>query len=150
PNVLFNPVGADCVPLHRAGGWQRPGFANTLVADERLDIATDVSAAKRQPQRGPAVPGFRHYESDRPSGRPDIPFATALGRWGSVHAIGLLADHRHVSTFDARRLHEIPIAPPIALADNEIHVVGEFLRIIEVKAPLPVVIAVAKFARRSI
>lgn len=62
----------------------------------------------------------------------------------------VFADDRDVAGFDAGRLDVIPIFMPVALADDEIDVIRKFFRIIEIETPLPIVIAVAEFARRAV
>ena len=58
---------------------------------------------------------------------------------------------RHVVFFQRpgpsglRRLDVIPVMPPVALADDEIDIVGKLFRIEIIQSPLPVVVAVAEF-----
>src|SRR5262249_38123862 len=76
--------------------------------------------ANGQAQCRPSLRGFGQVKRDRPG--------------GALHAIAL----------DARRLAVVPILFPVALADNEMHVLGKLLRISVIKTPMPGMIAVTE------
>lgn len=148
-NIFLDPISADAIALHGAGRGQWASFADGFVVGESFDVATGVSSTKRQAERGFAARRFRHCESDRPGGAADITTAKACAP-RSFALVVVFADNCDVASFNSGRLDVVPVFVPIALADDEIDVVGKFFRVIEVEAPLPVMIAVAEFAGGTI
>ncbi len=87
-----------------------------LVVDGHRDAAAAATAADRQTQRRLALRRFRQVKRNRPRRRLAV----------------------------ARRLGVVPILRPVALADDEIHVLRELLRILVVQAPHPILVAVSE------
>src|ERR1043166_3660238 len=65
--VLFDPIGANAIALHGAGGRQTTGLSNRLVIEEGFDIAADVCAAEGKPESGCSARRVRGFEGDGPS-----------------------------------------------------------------------------------
>src|SRR5262249_54416117 len=107
-----------------------------------------MGAAEGETEGGFAMGGIGQSESDAPVAAANVFFADVLGGGGgiSVSIFVVFADDGDVSRFDARRLNIIPIFAAVALADDEVDVVREFFGVIKIEAPLPVMVAVAKFA----
>ena len=111
---------ANPVAMHHARFGQFAGGADRLPVEGHIDRA---AAAPQMASRSVAVPGEHGPWLNRMRQvvffQPPLP--SGRGGWTVI-----------------------PVAPPVALADDEIDVVGKLLGIEVVKPPLPIVVAVAE------
>src|SRR5690242_3618021 len=119
--------------MHHARIGQRPGVANGMVINAYGYITALPRSGKRQPQRRLAGRLIGCRELDLPGGILQSLAAVAGGGIGIVIAgIFILADDWLVGARNSRRLDVVPVAPPVAPADDEIHVMRKFLGVIVV------------------
>src|SRR5262249_58750305 len=85
--------------------------------DRHLDTAPSAAAADSQAQRGLALRRLSQVEGHRPRRRLTV----------------------------ARRLGVVPVLGRVTLTNNEVHVLGELLRVLVVQPPHPVPVAMAIF-----
>jgi len=45
--IFFDPISADAIALHRAGGWQRAGLADGFVIGKSFDVSAGGRMKKK-------------------------------------------------------------------------------------------------------
>src|SRR5579864_7177503 len=149
-NVLFHPITTDAIPLHGTRGGQDASLTNRFSVHKHLNIRAHMRAAERQTQHTATMRSPGHFELNRPVGAANVSAGQTVSFRLGVVLLFVLTRNRDILALNSRRLNVIPVATRLALANYEIDVIRELLWIIEIQSPLPVMVAVAEFARRTV